>query len=75
MIEFIRRSKTLAGSNVVNFEELRDQVESRLLRWDQNCGTKCFSFKLFNNKVKGLRRGELTVLTGPTGSGKTTFLS
>jgi twinkle protein len=25
--------------------------------------------------VKGLRNGELSVLTGPTGSGKTTFLS
>ena len=25
--------------------------------------------------MKGLRRGELTILTGPTGCGKTTFLS
>lgn len=29
----------------------------------------------FNQKVKGLRPGELTVVSGPTGSGKTTFLS
>ena len=27
------------------------------------------------NIVKGFRRGELTVLTGPTGCGKTTLLS
>ena len=45
------------------------------MRWDQNCGTKSLSFQIFNQKVKGIRRGELTVLTGPTGSGKTTFLS
>jgi twinkle protein len=29
----------------------------------------------FNKVVKGLRMGELSVVSGPTGSGKTTFLS
>lgn len=28
-----------------------------------------------NKILKGHRRGELTVITGPTGSGKTTFIS
>ena len=28
----------------------------------------------FTSLIKGFRRGEMTVLTGPTGSGKTTFL-
>ena len=28
-----------------------------------------------NNLLKGHRRGELTVFTGPTGAGKTTFIS
>jgi len=28
-----------------------------------------------NSLLKGHRRGELTVFTGPTGSGKTTFIS
>ena len=28
-----------------------------------------------NSTLKGHRRGELTILTGPTGSGKTTLLS
>lgn len=28
-----------------------------------------------NKLLKGHRRGELTVITGPTGSGKTTFIS
>lgn len=31
--------------------------------------------KFFNQKVKGVREGQLTVVSGPTGSGKTTFLS
>ena len=28
-----------------------------------------------NEYLKGIRKGEFTVFTGPTGSGKTTFLS
>lgn len=32
-------------------------------------------YSKLNQIFKGHRRGELTVLTGPTGSGKTTFLS
>lgn len=30
---------------------------------------------MLNKLLKGHRRGELTVFTGPTGSGKTTFIS
>ena len=32
-------------------------------------------YPLLNSILKGHRRGELTVFTGPTGSGKTTFIS
>ena len=32
-------------------------------------------FPKLNNILKGLRRGEVTVFTGPTGAGKTTLLS
>ena len=32
-------------------------------------------YKKLNGLLKGHRRGELTIITGPTGSGKTTFLS
>ncbi|XP_065317717.1 uncharacterized protein LOC135926008 isoform X4 [Gordionus sp. m RMFG-2023] len=32
-------------------------------------------FPLLNKILKGHRRGELTIFTGPTGSGKTTFVS
>lgn len=32
-------------------------------------------FPLLNHFLRGFRLGELTILTGPTGCGKTTFLS
>lgn len=38
-------------------------------------GTALRSFPRLTKIVKGLRGGELTVITGPTGSGKTTILS
>ena len=38
-------------------------------------GTVLQSFPRLTKIIKGLRRGELTVITGPTGSGKTTLLS
>lgn len=38
-------------------------------------GTALQSFPRFTSIIKGLRRGELTIITGPTGSGKTTILS
>jgi twinkle protein len=38
-------------------------------------GLKIEWFKFFNKKVKGIRKGELSIVSGPTGSGKTTFLS
>lgn len=38
-------------------------------------GTALRSFPRVTKIIKGLRRGELTVITGPTGSGKTTILS
>lgn len=40
-----------------------------------NRGIKIDWLSFFNKKVKGVRMGELTVVSGPTGSGKTTFLS
>lgn len=38
-------------------------------------GIKWTRFPALNGMLKGHRRGELTILTGPTGCGKTTFLS
>lgn len=41
----------------------------------QSAGIKWKRFPALNELLRGHRRGELTLLTGPTGCGKTTFLS
>ena len=38
-------------------------------------GIQWTRYPQLNNLLKGHRRGELTVMTGPTGCGKTTFMS
>ncbi|KAH9410351.1 hypothetical protein TYRP_010110 [Tyrophagus putrescentiae] len=38
-------------------------------------GVQWGRFERFNEHLKGHRPGELTIITGPTGSGKTTFVS
>lgn len=47
----------------------------RILNYKVLSGVSSQNFTFFNKTVKGFRKGELTVLTGATGSGKTTFLS
>jgi twinkle protein len=50
-------------------------VLNRIEKFDLNQGLPSISFDFYNKKIKGLRKGEMTILTGGTGSGKTTFLS
>ena len=38
-------------------------------------GIQSTYFNFFNKTMKGMRKGELTLVSGATGSGKTTFLS
>ena len=54
---------------------MRELVKTRLLNKDLNSGVKSTFFSWFNRTLKGFRKGEFTIFTGPTGSGKTTFLS
>jgi len=59
---------------VVDFAGLRSQVLNEILNPDKYKGVPATSLPGLTSIVKGFRRGELTVLTGPTGSGKTTLL-
>jgi len=68
-------ARRLPHSRVVGFEELRGEILHELLHPDQICGVKCQSLPQLDKIVKGHRRGELTIVTGPTGCGKTTLLS
>lgn len=56
-------------------QSLEKQIMNRIVNNKQLMGIQSQYFDFFNKTVKGLRKGELTILTGATGSGKTTFLS
>ncbi|XP_061563698.1 twinkle protein, mitochondrial [Cololabis saira] len=64
-----------AHRSIVSFKQLREDVYGELLNTDQVAGVKWSRFPELNKILKGHRKGELTVFTGPTGSGKTTFIS
>ncbi|KAJ8964650.1 hypothetical protein NQ317_012320 [Molorchus minor] len=61
--------------SITTFSNLRSEVFSDLQNIDKVQGVKWTRYPALNKILKGHRRGELTVFTGPTGSGKTTFIS
>uniref|UniRef100_A0A3P8RT35 Twinkle mtDNA helicase n=1 Tax=Amphiprion percula TaxID=161767 RepID=A0A3P8RT35_AMPPE len=71
----IKASIPAAHKSIVSFKQLRDDVYGELVNTDQVAGVKWTRFPELNRILKGHRKGELTVFTGPTGSGKTTFIS
>lgn len=60
---------------ITTFSSLRQDVLSDLQNIDKVQGVKWQRYPALNKFLKGHRKGELTVLTGPTGCGKTTFMS
>ena len=60
---------------ITSFDTLRHDVFLEFLQADQMEGVKWTRFDKLNETLKGFRRGEMTVITGRTGSGKTTFMS
>ncbi|XP_053547696.1 twinkle mtDNA helicase [Bombina bombina] len=79
--EGMNLNKVLKGSlpashkSIISFHQLREEVFGQLENVDQVAGVKWARFPELNKLLKGHRKGELTVFTGPTGSGKTTFIS
>ncbi|XP_012943645.2 twinkle protein, mitochondrial [Aplysia californica] len=71
----LNKSRPVTHESIVSFSQLRQEVLSQLLHSDQVAGVKWKRYPALNKYLKGHRRGELTVFTGPTGSGKTTFIS
>uniref|UniRef100_A0A2K6PU74 Twinkle mtDNA helicase n=1 Tax=Rhinopithecus roxellana TaxID=61622 RepID=A0A2K6PU74_RHIRO len=61
--------------SIVSFRQLREEVLGELSNVEQTAGLRWSRFPDLNRILKGHRKGELTVFTGPTGSGKTTFIS
>jgi len=60
---------------ITSFETLRHDVFLEFLKREKMEGVKWERFDNLNQTLKGFRRGEMTVITGRTGSGKTTFMS
>eukprot|EP00826_Nyctotherus_ovalis_P039940 TRINITY_DN387_c0_g1_i13.p1 TRINITY_DN387_c0_g1~~TRINITY_DN387_c0_g1_i13.p1 ORF type:complete len:791 (+),score=198.92 TRINITY_DN387_c0_g1_i13:903-3275(+) len=74
LLKYIKEAKPLIQENILTFRHIKEEVIKRIMNYESNKGVLS-SFEWFNKKLKGFRKGELTVLTGGTGSGKTTFLS
>lgn len=66
---------TLNDRNLLMLSDLKDKVLTRIVNANQIQGVASTCFQFYNKMVKGLRRGEFTLVTGASGSGKTTFLS
>lgn len=45
------------------------------MNYETSMGITIDSIPFLSNKIKGIRMQELSIISGPTGSGKTTFLS
>jgi twinkle protein len=75
MLQMLRNAVCIPDERIQTFAQLRDQVLVFIDPAAPLEGTPIASLPKLNLITKGFRRGELVVLTGPTGSGKTTFLS
>ncbi|BET00002.1 chromosome 10 open reading frame 2 [Nesidiocoris tenuis] len=73
--ETVRNARAMSHDSIITFAQLREDLHSELYSADRLTGIKWQRFPTLNSILQGHRRGELTILTGPTGSGKTTFMS
>lgn len=59
---------------IMQFSDLKSQVIYEMMNPEKYAGVPTPNLPTLTNILKGFRRGELSVLTGPTDSGKTTLL-
>ncbi|XP_052073848.1 twinkle mtDNA helicase-like [Mytilus californianus] len=71
----LSKAKPMKNDHLTSFEDLRTEVKAQIAQQELVAGVQWRRFVQFNNVLKGLRPGELTVMSGRTGSGKTTFMS
>ena len=76
LLQLIKQnSRPCSHEYITTFDSLREDVFLELANFLEVEGIKWKRFDQLNTLVRGFRRGELTVFSGRTGSGKTTFIS
>ncbi|XP_066581681.1 mitochondrial DNA helicase [Prorops nasuta] len=73
--KIIKNAQPVCHKFITTFQHLRQDVFSELYNFEKVQGIKWQRYPTLNKILKGHRKGEFTVLTGPTGCGKTTFIS
>lgn len=73
--QIIRKARRIKHEQIVDFNDLRQEVYNEILHPEQTKGVQSKDLPALNEITKGHRPGELTILTGPTGAGKTTIIS
>ncbi|OMJ12534.1 Twinkle protein, mitochondrial [Smittium culicis] len=73
--KILQSAKPIQHQKIVTFDRLYNSICYELMNPDLIKGVPSQLLQDFNNTIKGLRPGELTIYSGPTGSGKTTILS
>lgn len=63
------------GTRILSFSDLREDVKKETCFQEDTSKIKIRSLPRFGAMLNGFRCGELTIFSGPTGSGKTTVLS
>ncbi|EDW64595.2 mitochondrial DNA helicase [Drosophila virilis] len=71
----LAKATPVRHKSITTFNALRNDILSELQNIEKVNGVKWKRFPVLNKLLRGHRKGELTILTGPTGSGKTTFTS
>ncbi|KAJ0181316.1 hypothetical protein K1T71_003401 [Dendrolimus kikuchii] len=71
--KLVTEAKPASHRSITTFAALRDDVYAELTNIDKVRGVKWRRFPALTKLLGGHRRGELTVITGPTGCGKTTL--
>ena len=66
----IKDARLIPHERIASFASMRDEVMHEIRFPEKYVGTPMTSLPALTNIIKGFRRGEMTVMTGPTGSGK-----
>ncbi|KAJ2847986.1 hypothetical protein IWW36_003559 [Coemansia brasiliensis] len=75
LVDILEQSQPVQHDKVLDFGALREAVKFEVTNPDLIRGVESKDLPGWNAIYKGLRPGELTILSGPTGCGKTTVIS